>query len=189
MSDSTPNPIDVLMEDASRRLVANDYIGSERLCLQALKQARQAEDFDRYARILLPLQETRRQRRQIASDAGVFVYAHHKKSAQSILDERSAGCVLLLSPIYSSDDAAALEELVAQQGRHIEVMLLSEQELLGLFLEQLERRGNDAIAAATKEDDDIARLDALSGVIEEVGDHEIAHQRTAEVARRIARNA
>lgn len=66
--------IDALMEQASTALVARQYFQTERLCLDALEQAFRAADFHRMARIILPLQEARRQKRDIAVETGkVFV--------------------------------------------------------------------------------------------------------------------
>ncbi len=62
--------IDSMMDRASRALVETDYFEAERLSERALRQARSARDFERMARICLPLQEARRQKRLIALDAG-----------------------------------------------------------------------------------------------------------------------
>jgi hypothetical protein len=64
------NPIDRLMERATRALLATRYFEAERLASAALRRAHSAHDFGRMARILLPLQEARRQKRQLAVDAG-----------------------------------------------------------------------------------------------------------------------
>ncbi|MEN0020335.1 MAG: hypothetical protein AAF747_05580 [Planctomycetota bacterium] len=62
--------VDGLMERASQALLKTEYFETEKLCLRALWAARRARDFERMSRIALPLQEARRQRRQIAVDAG-----------------------------------------------------------------------------------------------------------------------
>lgn len=63
--------IDTLMERASVALVARRYFETEELCVEALRRARGIADFDRIARIALPLQEARRQKRDLAFDAAV----------------------------------------------------------------------------------------------------------------------
>ena len=63
-----------LMERASVALVDMDYLQCEALCLKALALARAAADWAAYARIVLPLQEARRQRRMIALDGRVGVW-------------------------------------------------------------------------------------------------------------------
>ncbi len=65
---SSAAQIDSLMDRASKALVATDYFGTEAACLRAMELARRANDFERMSRICLPLQEARRQRRQLACD-------------------------------------------------------------------------------------------------------------------------
>lgn len=88
-----------LMERASQALVNMDYLACERDCLVALTQARQSGEWMLYARILLPLQECRRQRRMTAADGWVMLGC---KSAQLALDtirEKGPGCLVLTHPI------------------------------------------------------------------------------------------
>lgn len=61
--------IDELMEAASDALVAMRYFEAERLALDALLRARRGDCFDAMARIVLPLQEARRQRLDLAFEA------------------------------------------------------------------------------------------------------------------------
>ena len=70
MAKDVSNPIDRLMEQASEALLETEYFSVVKLSVRALERARHADDFERMARILLPLQEARRQIRQIACDAG-----------------------------------------------------------------------------------------------------------------------
>jgi len=65
--------IDASMEKASRALVATDYFEAEALCLRALAEARRTSDFERMARICLPLLEARRQKRQAAESSCAVV--------------------------------------------------------------------------------------------------------------------
>lgn len=58
------------MEHASRDLVAMRYFDAETSCLQALDRAYAIRDYERMARILLPLEECRRQKRDLAFDTG-----------------------------------------------------------------------------------------------------------------------
>ena len=53
-----------LCEQGQERLMATDYWGAERLLSRAERIAWDARDFDTLARLYMPLQETRRQRRQ-----------------------------------------------------------------------------------------------------------------------------
>lgn len=70
MSSTAAKSIDQLMDRASEALVRTEYFATEGLAVRALRRARQAVDFERMARICLPLQEARRQLRQFALDEG-----------------------------------------------------------------------------------------------------------------------
>jgi hypothetical protein len=63
------------MERASRALEKTDYFLAERLCMEAIAQAHTVHDFERMARIVLPLQEARRQKRQLAVDLSEGIIA------------------------------------------------------------------------------------------------------------------
>ena len=62
--------IDELMEKASEALAQMSWFEAERLAQKALVMAWQQRDCERMARIILPLQEARRQRFQRALDVG-----------------------------------------------------------------------------------------------------------------------
>jgi hypothetical protein len=68
--ENTLRQIDQAMESASVSLVAGRYFECERLCVEALDAAHRSHDYERMSRILLPLQEARRQKRDLARDAG-----------------------------------------------------------------------------------------------------------------------
>ncbi len=71
---NTSDAIDTLMNQASAALVARRYFECERLCVEALEHAFRRGEFAQMARILLPLQESRRFKRHLAIDSGkVFV--------------------------------------------------------------------------------------------------------------------
>ncbi|MEM8758573.1 MAG: hypothetical protein AAGF47_12430 [Planctomycetota bacterium] len=61
--------IDRLMESASRALAATDYFVSIELSVRSVRLSVATKDWERLARICLPLQEARRQVRQAAVDA------------------------------------------------------------------------------------------------------------------------
>ena len=66
--------IDAMMEQASRALVGRDYFAAEKLALSALRRAHHDADYERMSRIILPLQEARRQKRDMAFETRkVFV--------------------------------------------------------------------------------------------------------------------
>jgi hypothetical protein len=63
--------IDQRMEKATRALTTGEYFAAETQALAALEAARRIEDWDRMARVCMPLQESRRLKRQLAMDAGL----------------------------------------------------------------------------------------------------------------------
>lgn len=180
---SVGNRIDELMERASVELVAMRYGSCEALSLEAMGLAREAGDFERIARIALPLQEARRQRRQIAEDAGTFVITGRRLEAGAILDEHPVGCLLLTDPPYSQGDADALRKAAIERGCMVEVLCLNSVELTASFCAAMERAGDAAVARAWAGRGGAERVDALLAELDRIGDHEIAHQRLAEAAR------
>lgn len=109
------NELDQVMERASRELTDMDYLACEAACLEGLAIARESEDWTGYARVLMPLQECRRQRRMIAADAGVQL------GTNACWNDPRNGCVAVTHPL----DAAAAQDIVrqaAEQRRHAEVL-------------------------------------------------------------------
>lgn len=92
--------IDEMMERASGALVAAEYFDSEKLCARALRRARAACDFERMARICMPLQEARRQVRQLAETGGVRAVLDGDLGRVVV---REAGCYLLQPPLLGVD--------------------------------------------------------------------------------------
>ncbi len=103
--------IDETMERASEALAATDYFQAESLCLRALDMAHRAGDFERMARICLPLQEARRQKRLLAIDARpVFVISRPEDVPRRL----EAGRYLVQPPMIGAD-ARALRETADRQ--------------------------------------------------------------------------
>ena len=183
------SPIDSLMQQASERLTGADYVGCERLCLQAIEQALDQEDYERLGRILLPLQEARRQRRQAAADSGVVrVFdAEPARCLDDILQAVPQGCVLLADPPYDEDAELALRRTVRERGLHVEVLRLARSKLANFFEDLVEAQGDALLAELPRDLSAEQEVAALTALLDRVGDHEIAHQRLAEAARRAAR--
>jgi hypothetical protein len=176
------------MEEASEALARTDYFACEKLCLQALDLARDSNDYERYARILLPLQESRRLRRQAAADAGTFILTA-ELSPQAILDQHPAGCLLLTDPPYTDEHEQAIRQLAFERELNIEVLLMGPKDLRQAFEQHAERVGDAAVAAVPNHADPTDRIEAYWHTVQRVGDHEIAHQRLAQAARDAAREA
>jgi hypothetical protein len=107
---STLAAIDRLMERASVALEATRYFDAERAARTALSRAHHAGDYERMARIVLPLQEARRQKRQLAVDAsflgrearGVTVI----ESRRAVPNAPAPGCYLFQPPLLGVDARA-----------------------------------------------------------------------------------
>jgi hypothetical protein len=87
--------IDQTMELASRALVETHYFEAEDLCLRALSKAFATKDYERMARVLLPLQEARRQKRQLATDSGLAFLMSALPDAADLMP----GCYLFQPPV------------------------------------------------------------------------------------------
>ena len=105
-----PNPIDRLMERASRALEGTRYFEAERLCRDALGKAYAAADFERMARITLPLQEARRQKRQLAVDSGRVVVLSESDMMMAMVQDILPGCYLFQPPLIGLDARNFREE-------------------------------------------------------------------------------
>jgi len=113
--------IDRLMERASRALEATSYFEAERVALSALQRAHAASDFEGMTRILLPLQEARRQKRQLAVDAGrqVLVVSTPRGRAEP-------GCYLFQPPMIGADARAFRQTADA---REVPVLVITREPL------------------------------------------------------------
>ncbi len=110
------------MDQASAALLAMDYLTCESSCITSLAMARAASDWDTYARVLLPLQESRRQRRMIASEGRVRLgFANESHDDVSAMDTLKAGCVLLTPP-YTPQFARRLHDTARHGRRMVEVL-------------------------------------------------------------------
>lgn len=98
------------MREASKALVQRQYFHAEHLAEQALRKAHHAHDYERLARILLPLLEARRQKRDLAFDAAkagaVFLVASDLPAGKKILP----GCYLIAPPRVGIDGRLLREE-------------------------------------------------------------------------------
>ncbi|MDX2147871.1 MAG: hypothetical protein SFZ23_10145 [Planctomycetota bacterium] len=118
MSLTAAETIDQILEQASAALVATDYVRAEALALRGLSKALGVRDFERAARITLPLQEARRQRRHEATDAGqVFLLGELPKPASLV-----AGMYLLRPPLIGVQ-AAALRQAADRKGVPVFVLV------------------------------------------------------------------
>ncbi len=100
------------MERAGAALESTDYPAAERLAQEALELAQRSRDYSRMSRIVMPLEEARRQKRLIAADAGV----------QGVLTEPPgegwavAPGVWIVAPPLVGADARELRRIADEQG-------------------------------------------------------------------------
>lgn len=122
MMATSTSQLDALMEAASQALGRMHYLRCEALCLEALSVARLCGEWSYYARILLPLQEARRQRRLIAAD-GVIRLGTAQLGGDPVLWLRrvNPGCLVLTQP---HDNKMARQILAAVSRRHLYVEIL-----------------------------------------------------------------
>ncbi|MCC6579848.1 MAG: hypothetical protein IT440_05355 [Phycisphaeraceae bacterium] len=112
------NTLDTIMDQASVALAEMDYLTCEARCLAAMEQAKAAGNWRDYARIVLPLQEARRQRRMIAAEGVIRLGS---SAMTEPWPEMPAGCVVLTAP-YGAADAAAMQGAARRERRHVEVL-------------------------------------------------------------------
>lgn len=94
------------MEGASDALARTQYFECERLAVEALSLARQGADYERMSRILLPLQEARRQKRQSASDAKKITRLDSMEKLEPLLSGQKTlapGCYLIEPGLVGAD--------------------------------------------------------------------------------------
>lgn len=121
--------IDALMEKASEALVRRAYFECERLAADALRRAVAAGDFDRIARIALPLQESRRQIRDLAVDTGkVF-----SVSGELPMGDALAPGMYLLSPPRVGIDGRMLREEAMRREIPVVVVVREPETRAGLW--------------------------------------------------------
>jgi hypothetical protein len=116
-------PLDMLMDEASILLVKMEYLEAQRLCEEALVRAKWAGDWGYVARILLPLQECRRQSRLIAVEGAVLIGSYGELgSPAQIVGRHQAGAVVLTG-VHDVVFARAMKREAREAGRHWEVLL------------------------------------------------------------------
>lgn len=122
-----PHPIDRLMDRASLALAETRYFEAANDAAHALNRARRANDFERMARICLPLLEARRQIRQSATESvdaanPVRLIAHPNDVRGALV----AGCYVIQPPMIGAD-ARVLRETAFK--RRIPVSVIAREPL------------------------------------------------------------
>ena len=204
--------IDDLMESAAKALKKAHYIEAETLAADALLRARRINDYDRMARICMPLQEARRQRFLAACDV-----AKNIKIIDEPLEESfkvKPGCYLI-QPLLVAADGRRLRALAMAQKKNVAILCREPITQLGLqpivalgpivvrtkvrppknvekpdkawFIDAIEALGDAAIDDMDTALNGERLVDALLDRLETVVDHEKLHQALAEAAQQAAR--
>ncbi len=121
--------IDELMERAGMALSATRYFECEALGQEALELAFRVGDYERMSRLLMPLEEARRQIRMLAADAGV-VGRLEEMSEESF--ELKSGC-WLIEPLLVGADGRELRRQAAEQEIPVIVIIREPKTQLGLW--------------------------------------------------------
>lgn len=207
----TLEQLDAIMEKASRALADMDYLTCEALCLDALTEAKRADRYGYYARVLLPLQEARRQRRMIAAAGDIQLGSGQGFEPGAWLENRVAGCVVLTHP-HSAGDARAIHQRVRQNKQFVEVLFadnaleesqwtlrsydgpavncsiaapLSNISASQWFIEATERLGDAALTGVDSKLTGKALVDELESRLRVFPDHELLHQCLADAAKAV----
>ena len=119
-----PESLDAIMEQASEALARMAYLECEALCQQALSEAREAGRWSYYARILLPLQEARRQRRMIAAEGTIRLGTETlPEEPRDWIEPLSPGCVAVTRP-HGPEHARELDAVAREAQHHLEVLFI-----------------------------------------------------------------
>lgn len=197
------NQIDQLMEDATQALASGRYAEAERLALEGLQHAHQALDYERMARAVLPLQESRRLRRQQAADVKKIQRLSSYSELEAYLTGNKAmpaGCYLIEPPLVGADGRELRERALAED---VPVVVIVREPITRLnhwpivmvgpvtvrtrvsppkkpdvswMLRAGEALGDHALASVDPTDDAAGRVEHLLELLSAVVDHEKLHQ-------------
>lgn len=205
--------IDHLMEQATDALTGTRYFECERLALEAMTLAHSARDFDRMARIVMPLQEARRLRRQLACDVKKLNKLNAYDQIEKLLHGGAVikpGVYLLEPPLVGADghelrDRALAEGVAilvivrepmtrASQWPVVQVGPVTVRTRLAppkkvdvnWVVRAAEAVGDEALAMVDPTDMAEDRVDHLVELLAAVPDHEKLHQALAAACREAA---
>ena len=116
-----------LCETGQQRLMATDYLAAEAALVEAEALALAADDFDTLGRLYMPLQEARRQRRQVCGE-GVVRLDLWATGPDDVLDgrevaERTQHGQLCVAGWASIDASQAVRKAAEEQRLYVETYL------------------------------------------------------------------
>lgn len=200
---ATEQNIDQVMEEAAQALTSGRYAEAERLSLEAFNEAHSAFDYERMARILLPLQEARRQRRQQAADVKKLTRLASYSDLEALLTGAKPihpGCYLI-EPLLVAADGRELRERALADDVPVFVLVREPLTRLGQWpivavgpvtvrtrvappkkpdvswvLRTGEELGDAALARIESTDSAATRVERLTELLAAIPDHEKIHQ-------------
>jgi hypothetical protein len=212
MSTVKSTSINSLMTKAQQALTRNHWFEAERLAARALDMARNEGDFNLMARIVLPLQEARRQRMQVAIDSKKLVIHDEPMGEERSLE---AKCYLVQPPLVGAD-ARRLRLLALEREIPALILCREPKTQLGLcpvvaigqvtvrtridpprkwdkpdlawFVAACEQLGDAALETLDRTADPARQVDALLERLDTFPDHEKLHQALAEACKEAARH-
>ncbi len=206
---SAQRRMDELMERASLALSRMEWEAVETAASEALEVAHRQHDYQRMARMLLPLQEARRQRRLKALDEHVVVLLEDPMPVEEVALE--PGCWLVCPPFVGMDAVQLRERsikervpmlivtrepttragawpLVAVGPRVFRVKAKPPRDLTpGWFEDAIEALAEEAIAGIDAALPAWERVDDLMDVLLALPESERAHQALAQACQEAAR--
>lgn len=213
---SQASKIDRLMEDASSALSQMRLGECERAAHEALHLAHQSGEYDRMARILMPLQEARRLRRQQAADTKKIVRVDDYAVLEPLLTGTKpirSGCYLFEPPLVGADGREFRERSLAENAS-VSILVREPATRLGQwpivaigpttirariptpkkvdlvwFQAAGESLGDAALALVDPQEEPEGRVDHILDLLDTVVDHEKLHQALETACREAAHQA
>lgn len=115
-----------LCEEGQRKLQATDYLGAEKTLMRAEFLAWNARDWDTLSRVYMPLQETRRQRRQRCGEGIVkldFVAREGAELDPDRIVEAYPHGQLLVAGFGTIEPAVSVRRIAFERGLYLETFL------------------------------------------------------------------
>lgn len=153
----TPQQVQAALEQGERQLMQMQYLQAEQTLAEAERDAWNQHDFYALSRVYLPLQESRRQRRQRALDGPIRLDlvaqgAEDHLQANRVIENFRGGTVLVAGWM-SLEPAIQTRRLATQQGLYLDVFLGAVYPLNGRRKIWIARRWTDAAPADLASDD------------------------------------
>lgn len=118
-----------LCERGQELLSQTDYVGAERVLMEAERIAWEARNWETLARLYMPLQEARRQKRQIAMDGGILLDFWHDESTPEKIAATGIWAEVLLPGDGNIQPGIRLRRLAMERQLCMEIFLAAGYEL------------------------------------------------------------